>query len=231
MGSVKGNEKERMALILCLETATTNCSVALARDGEVLALKEDYNNKYSHAERLHNFISDILKENRFSPEDLDAVAVSKGPGSYTGLRIGVSAAKGLCFSLDLPLISVPTLSSLAYQVETEAGDFIFPMLDARRMEVYTGGFDPDKKQILETQAKILDARSFEEFLEKGQVTFIGDGVPKFREICSHENARFIEGKLPSAKEMATLAHVKFLEEDFEDVAYFEPYYLKDFLLG
>lgn len=220
-----------MALILCIETATTNCSVALAQNGEVLALKEDYNTQYSHAERLHNFIKDILKENHFTAEDLDAVAVSKGPGSYTGLRIGVSAAKGLCFSIDIPLIAVPTLSSLAHQVGQEEGDYIFPLLDARRMEVYTAGFNAEKEQIVETQAKILDATSFEEFLEKGRVSFIGDGVAKFKEICTHKNARFIEGKLPSAKEMAALANVKFLEEDLEDVAYFEPYYLKDFLLG
>lgn len=218
-----------MGLILCIETATTNCSVALARNGEVLDLKEDYNDGYSHAERLHNFIKEILAENRLTAEDLDAVAVSKGPGSYTGLRIGVSAAKGLCFSLDIPLVSVPTLTSLAHQVEQ--GDFIFPLLDARRMEVYTAGFNSNKEQIVETQAKILDESSFEDFLEKGTVNFIGDGVAKFKDTCTHRNAQFIEGKLPSAKEMAVLANVKFQEEDFEDVAYFEPYYLKDFLPG
>lgn len=220
-----------MALILCIETATTNCSVALVRDGNLLALKEDYNNSYSHAERLHNFIKQILEENKVTPEDLEAIAVSKGPGSYTGLRIGVSAAKGFCFSLDIPLIAVPTLTSLAHQVGQEEGDYIFPLLDARRMEVYTAGFDSEKQQIVETQARILDEKSFEEFLEQGKVSFIGDGIAKFREICTHENACFIEGKLPSAKEMAALAHEKFLEEEFEDVAYFEPYYLKDFLLG
>lgn len=220
-----------MALILCLETATTNCSVALAENGKVIALKEDYNNQYSHAERLHIFIQEILKENKYTPEDLEAVAVSKGPGSYTGLRIGVSAAKGFCFSLDIPLISIPTLSSLAHQVGKGEGDYIFPLLDARRMEVYTAGFDADKQQISETQAKILDETSFEEYLEQGKVSFIGDGVAKFKEICKHENAQFIEDKLPSSKEMAALAYEKFLAEDFEDVAYFEPYYLKDFLLG
>ena len=220
-----------MALILCIETATTNCSVALAREGEVLVLKEDYNKEYSHAERLHLFIQEILKENGFAPDDLDAVAVSKGPGSYTGLRIGVSAAKGLCFSLEVPLISVPTLTSLAHQVPKESGDFIFPLLDARRMEVYTAGFDVERAQILETQAKILDETSFGEYLERGIVSFIGDGVEKFKEICTHKNARFVDGKLPSAQNMAALAERKFRVEDFENVAYFEPYYLKDFLLG
>jgi len=220
-----------LALILCIETATTNCSVALAREGEVLVLKEDYNKEYSHAERLHLFIQEILKENGFAPDDLDAVAVSKGPGSYTGLRIGVSAAKGLCFSLEVPLISVPTLTSLAHQVPKESGDFIFPLLDARRMEVYTAGFDAERAQILETQAKILDETSFGEYLERGIVSFIGDGVEKFKEICTHKNAHFVEGKLPSAQNMAALAERKFRVEDFENVAYFEPYYLKDFLLG
>lgn len=231
MCSVLGDKETRLALLLCIETATTNCSVALARDGEVVALKEDYNKQYSHAERLHLFIKEILEENRFSPEDLDGIAVSKGPGSYTGLRIGVSAAKGLCFSLDLPLVSIPTLTSLAHQVPKQEGVYVFPLLDARRMEVYTAGFDSDKQEISETQAKILDENSFDDYLEKGVVCFIGDGVEKFREVCTHKNARFIVDKLPSAREMAGLAYEKFLEEDFEDVAYFEPYYLKDFLLG
>lgn len=224
-------EKQRMALILCIETATTNCSIALARDGELVALKEDYNIQYSHAERLHLYIQQILKENGFTPEELQAIAVSKGPGSYTGLRIGVSAAKGLCFSLDIPLISIPTLTSLAHQVVEVEAEFIFPLLDARRMEVYTAGFNAQKEEILQTQAMILDETSFEEFLKKGQVFFIGDGLPKFREICTHPNAHFLEGKLPSAREMGALAYKKYKEEDFEDVAYFEPYYLKDFLLG
>lgn len=220
-----------MGVILCIETATTNCSVALGKEGKLLALKEDYSNNYSHAERLHLFIDEILKENDLTPHDLDAVAVSKGPGSYTGLRIGVSAAKGLCFSLDIPLISVPTLSSLAKQVEKKAGDFVIPLLDARRMEVYTAGFDSDFKQVFDTRAQILDETSFKEFLDKGQVTFIGNGVEKFQKICEHENAGFIIGKLPSAAEMVELATEKFATKDFEDVAYFEPYYLKDFMAG
>lgn len=220
-----------MALILCIETATTNCSVALSRNGEVMARKEDYSANYSHAERLHVFIDEILKENKFAPSDLNAVAISKGPGSYTGLRIGVSAAKGLCFSLDIPLLSVPTLQSLAFQVDEKEGDFIVPMLDARRMEVYTAGFTAQKDKVFETRAEILDSSSYEEVLEKGVVSFIGNGVAKFKEICEHPNARFVEGKLPSAKEMAPLADQKFRNGEFEDVAYFEPYYLKDFMPG
>lgn len=220
-----------MALILCIETATTNCSVALSKGGELLALKEDYSNNYSHAERLHIFIDEILKENELAPEDLDAIAVSKGPGSYTGLRIGVSAAKGLCFALDIPLISVSTLTSLAHQVGEEEGDFIVPLLDARRMEVYTAGFTSDKEPLFNTFAKILDENSFEEYLDKGIISFIGNGVEKFAKICIHPNARFVHGKLPSALQMAALAEDSYREERFEDVAYFEPYYLKDFMLG
>jgi tRNA threonylcarbamoyladenosine biosynthesis protein TsaB len=218
-------------MILCIETATTNCSVALGKEGALVALKEDYSNNYSHAERLHLFIDEILKENGVEPKELSAIAVSKGPGSYTGLRIGVSAAKGLCFSLDLPLISVPTLTSLARQVEAEKGQFIIPLLDARRMEVYTACFSADMQQLFDTRAEILTPESFKEYLDKGKVSFIGNGVEKFREICGHTNAEFISGKLPSAGEMVQLAEEKFQKGDFEDVAYFEPYYLKDFQAG
>ena len=220
-----------VALILCLETATTNCSVALGREGELLSLKEDNSSSYSHAERLHLFIEAILRENGLSAEDLDAIAVSKGPGSYTGLRIGVSAAKGLCFSLDRPLISIATLESLANQVKEGESDFIIPMLDARRMEVYTAAFTGAKKPLFETRSQILDETSFEEILKKGSITFIGSGVTKFKEICRHENARFGEGKMPSAAQMIPLAEEKFRKKDFEDVAYFEPFYLKDFMAG
>ncbi len=218
-----------MSLILCIETASTNCSVAIGKEGEILSLKEDYSSDYSHAERLHIFIQEILKENNIDQKDLSAIAVSKGPGSYTGLRIGVSAAKGLCFALDLPLISISTLTALAWQVEEEG--FVVPMLDARRMEVYAAVFDAGKNQVKKTEAVILETDSYMEYLDQGKVTFIGSGVPKFREICSHSNANFIEGKLPSAEQMVALANHKMKKGDFEDVAYFEPYYLKDFISG
>ncbi len=218
-------------MILCIETATTNCSVALENKGKLLALKEDYSNNYSHAERLHLFIEEILKENDVQAGELEAIAVSKGPGSYTGLRIGVSAAKGLCFALDLPLISIPTLKSLALQVKQKKDGFIIPLLDARRMEVYTTGFTAEYKKVFDTRAEILNSDSFLEYLENAAVTFIGSGVEKFSKICEHPNATFIEGKLPSAGEMVTLAAEKFQKQKFEDVAYFEPYYLKDFMAG
>lgn len=219
-----------MALILCLETATTNCSVGLAKDGQLLSIKEDNSKNYSHAEKLHVFINDILAEAGVQAEDLDAIAVSKGPGSYTGLRIGVSAAKGLCFSLDIPLISVPTLNLLALKLKGESG-LIISMLDARRMEVYSSVYDASINQIRDTKAEVLDEDSFSEYLEKSKVHFIGNGVAKFEEICNHPNAVFHKQKFPSAKEMAEIAELKHQKSDTEDVAYFEPYYLKDFIAG
>ena len=218
-----------MPTILCIETATTNCSVAISHNGKILAVKEDYDNNYSHAEKLHLFIQGILEENNLKLSNLDAIAISKGPGSYTGLRIGVSAAKGLCFSLDLPLISVATLTALARQVE-QLG-IVIPMLDARRMEVYAAVFNSENEQVLNTSAIILGPDTFQEYLEKDQVYFIGSGVEKFQKICLHPNANFIENKLPSAREMVEIATNKYKISDFEDVAYFEPYYLKDFIAG
>ncbi len=221
-----------MAYILCIETATTNCSVALTHKDKVIAIEEDYDVKYSHAERLHNFIDKIIKDAGLSVEDLSAVAVSKGPGSYTGLRIGVSAAKGLCYALEIPLLSVPTLHSLALQIKpSEKNAHIVPMLDARRMEVYAGVYSGIHKEIRKTEAEILTEASFSEYLESGKVYFIGNGVQKFAEICSSTNAIFVENKLPSAKEMASISYSKLLKKDFEDVSYFEPYYLKDFVVG
>jgi len=217
-----------LAHILNIETATTNCSVSLSFVGDILAIREDNNNTYSHSERLHTYIDEVLKESNVSPSDLSAIAVSKGPGSYTGLRIGVSTAKGLCFALDKPLISIPTLESLAYQVTTDKG-IIIPMLDARRLEVYASIYDCEYKQIRETKAEILDLNSFLDYLRNNKVVFIGSGVSKTSELIKHPNAVFIQNKLPSARDMGQLAYVKYKKNDIEDVAYFEPYYLKDFL--
>lgn len=214
--------------ILNIETATTNCSVSLSNKGETVILKEDYNDNYSHAERLHLYIDDVLKEAKISISELQAIAVSKGPGSYTGLRIGVSAAKGLCFAADKPLISISTLKALAHQIETEEG-VIVPMLDARRLEVFSAIFDSDYNQVRDTQAQVLDENSFKEYLDEGKVFFVGNGVAKTKELISHPNAVFIENKLPSANEMSQLAFAKYKKSDIEDVAYFEPYYLKDFI--
>lgn len=223
------NKNKELQTILCIETASTNCSVAIGRGGKMLALKEDYSKDFSHAERLHIFIKEILEENDLGLNDLDAIAISEGPGSYTGLRIGVSAAKGLCYTLSLPLIAVPTLTSLAFQVEEKG--VIVPMMDARRMEVYTAVFDEKGEQIEATSAKILDENSYATYLEKGKVIFIGSGVEKFEKICQHPNAFFIREKLPSAAEMVGIATDKYKKDDLEDVAYFVPYYLKDFIAG
>jgi tRNA threonylcarbamoyladenosine biosynthesis protein TsaB len=217
-----------LAYILNIETSTTNCSVSLSFEGETLVLKEDYDNNYSHAERLHVYIDEVLKQAHIKSSQLDAIAVSKGPGSYTGLRIGVSAAKGLCFALGKPLIAIFTLEALAHQVKTDEG-IIIPMLDARRLEVYSAVFDSSYNRLRETQAQVLNEDSFKSYLKEGKVTFIGNGVAKTKEIINHKNAIFIDGKLPSANEMSQLAYDKYKKNDIEDVAYFEPYYLKDFV--
>ena len=217
-----------MSYILNIETATTNCSVSLSKEGEILVLKEDYNTNYSHAESLHMFIEEVIIASKIKPSQIDAIAVSKGPGSYTGLRIGVSAAKGLCYALNKPLISVATLQSLANQVTINDG-IIVAMLDARRLEVYSAIFDKNHNKIRETKAQILDENSFKDYLEKGKVYFIGDGVEKTKTLIKHSNAIYIEDKLPSAKEMSKLSYDKYKKNNIEDVAYFEPYYLKDFI--
>ncbi|WP_152971432.1 tRNA (adenosine(37)-N6)-threonylcarbamoyltransferase complex dimerization subunit type 1 TsaB [Lacinutrix algicola] len=217
-----------MMYILSIETSTTNCSVSLSKNGETLLLKEDYSNNYSHGERLHVFIDETLREAKIERSQLDAIAVSKGPGSYTGLRIGVSAAKGLCYALDIPLISISTLEALAHQVKPESG-VIVPMLDARRMEVYSAIFSSEFKEIRKIEAQILDETSFAGELSQGKVYFVGNGVEKTKALLNNENAIFIEDKLPSADQMSALAFLKHKKSDTEDVAYFEPYYLKDFV--
>ena len=217
-----------MATILNIETTTTNCSVSLSKQGETLVLKEDYSTNYSHAESLHVFIDEVLKSSQLKLSDIDAIAVSKGPGSYTGLRIGVSAAKGLCYALDKPLISVSTLESLSHQVQISDG-IIVPMLDARRMEIYSAVFNAEHQIIRDIQAQILENNLFLEYLEKTKVYFIGNAVDKTKTIIQNKNAVFIDNKLPSANELGKLAFLKFLRNDFENVAYFEPYYLKDFI--
>ena len=218
-----------MATILNIETATKNCSVSLAKDDEMLVLIELNEGQFSHAEKLHSIILEVLKKSLKEMDDIDAIAVSSGPGSYTGLRIGVSAAKGLCFSLEKPLISIPTLSSLANAIIVDKADLVIPLLDARRMEVYSAVFNSERKQIRDTQAQIIDENSFSEYLENGKVYFLGDGALKCKEFIHHENAIFLEGYFPSAKEMVGLSHQKFINNEFDDVAYFEPYYLKDFI--
>jgi tRNA threonylcarbamoyladenosine biosynthesis protein TsaB len=217
-----------LAIILNIETSTKNCSVSIANSGKILAIKELNNGSYSHAEVLHPYIETILKEGNILTHQIDAIAVSKGPGSYTGLRIGVSAAKGLSYALNKPLISIDTLTSLSYAISIDEG-IIVPMLDARRMEVYAAVYDKDHQQIREIKAEILDETSFSGELKKGKVYFLGDGSPKCKELITHQNAVFIDDKFPSSKEMAVLSYDKYKKNDMEDVAYFEPFYLKDFV--
>jgi tRNA threonylcarbamoyladenosine biosynthesis protein TsaB len=218
-----------LAIILNIETATKNCSVGLAKDGNIIAIKELNNGNYSHAEVLHPFIVAILREANISTSEIDAVAVSKGPGSYTGLRIGVSAAKGLCFAFDKPLISIHTLKSLAHIIAVNKG-VIVSMLDARRMEVYAAVFNKKYEQIRQIKAEVIDKNSFSEYLENSKVYFLGDGCQKCKEFITHKNAVFIDDKFPSSREMAKLSYEKYKKNDIEDVAYFEPFYLKDFVV-
>lgn len=216
--------------LLHLETSTKNCSVAISRNGELLCLCEEFDEKYGHSEKLHQFVNWALEGAEISMKDLDAVSVSKGPGSYTGLRIGVSAAKGFCFGLNIPLISLNSLEILAQSQIEKDFDLIIPMIDARRMEVYTANFDGNGNQISEIEAKILDEKSFQEFADK-KIVFVGDGVEKSKTILNLPNAEFIENIHPSGKNMMHLTEEKFRKKEFEDVAYFEPFYLKEFIAG
>ena len=217
-----------MAAILHLETTTTNCSVCIARNGELLAIREHASAQYSHAEELHPFIEEVLREGNVKLGDLDAVAVSKGPGSYTGLRIGVSSAKGICYALDIPLISISTLKALACQIASPAG-YVIPVLDARRMEVYSAVFDHNHKAVREIRAEIITTESFKDFLQESPCVLIGPGAKKCEGILQNKNASFETEALPSSREMVKLAWEKWQQKDFENVAYFEPYYLKNFV--
>ena len=217
-----------MSYILNIETATKNCSVALAKEGKTILCKEIAEEGYSHAERLHVFIEEIIKEVGITFQDLIAIAVSQGPGSYTGLRIGVSAAKGLCYALDIPLIAVDTLQVLASQATVSSG-LIIPMLDARRMEVYSAIFNPKFEKIRAVQAEIITENSFEELQET--LYFVGDCAEKCKTVLTKENYIFLdEIKYPSAKEMSGISFEKYQKNETVDVAYFEPYYLKDFMI-
>jgi tRNA threonylcarbamoyladenosine biosynthesis protein TsaB len=218
-----------LTYILNIETATKNCSVSLAQNGETILYREIAEQGYSHAEKLHVFIEEILKETAVGIKDLNAIAVSKGPGSYTGLRIGVSTAKGLCYALGIPLISIDTLQVLAKKVEVENG-LIIPMIDARRMEVYSAVFDNTHSKIMEVQAEILTEGSYAQMTEA--VYFVGDCQEKCKTVLTKDNFHFLpEIVFPSAKEMSMLSYEKFTKNEFEDVAYFEPFYLKDFLMN
>ncbi len=216
-----------MTYILNIETATKNCSVSLAKNGETILCKEIAEQGYSHAEKLHVFIEEIVKEANVNFSEIKAVAVSKGPGSYTGLRIGVSAAKGLCYALQIPLISIDTMQVLAKKAKVDG--LIVPMIDARRMEVYSAIFDKNHNKIKEVEAEVLTENSYQDFDQT--VYFVGDCQEKCQTVLVKDNFKFLpEIIFPSANEMSQLSFEKFQNNDFEDVAYFEPFYLKDFML-
>jgi len=224
-------------MILQIETATASCSVALAKDGDVLGFKQ-VNGRNLHAEVITRFVEELITGAGFSYNNLDAIAVSCGPGSYTGLRIGVSTAKGLCFALDKPLIAVETLAAMAegaagmdvYSNQTDL--LLCPMIDARRMEVYTAIFNINGENIKPTAAEIVDENSFADILQNNNVLFFGDGAEKcFNVLKAHPNALYLPDFLNSATHLTKKAAEKFNNGDFEDVAYFEPYYLKDFIAG
>lgn len=225
-----------MTYILCLETATTVCSVALCCDGKVVAFKESHE-KNAHSSLLTVFIEDVLKEASIGYDTLSAIAVSKGPGSYTGLRIGVSTAKGLCYALDVPLIGVSTLHAMAYGMADQASkkpgsNMLFcPMIDARRMEVYTALFDIEMKEKESVEAVIIDHKSFEKYLQDNFIVFGGDGALKCKEVITSENALFSDKFSASAKYLSDISYQAYNKKRFEDIAYFEPFYLKEFIAG
>ncbi len=217
-----------MTYILNIETATKNCSVSLSKNGQTVALKELSEEQFNHAEKLHLFIKEVLVLEGISLADLNAIAVSKGPGSYTGLRIGVSAAKGLCYALNIPLIAVDTLAVLAEKISIDSG-MIVPMIDARRMEVFTQMFDKDLNVLSTAEALIVDENAFADITEN--IHLIGDGAMKCKIVLTDDKFIFHENVIyPSANDMSRLSYKKYIENTFEDVAYFEPYYLKDFML-
>lgn len=218
-----------MSYLLHLETATTNCSVALSQNGNLLHCIENNEADFRHSDHLHLFIEQLLKKAQIEAKQLSGVAVSMGPGSYTGLRIGVSSAKGLCYANDIPLIAVNSLEVLAAAYNVQVDDILIPMFDARRMEVYALVLNAQKEVIQPTQAVIITPDSFQEFQNKGRLVFFGNGASKCKDVVPSTNTLFIdELQLPSARNMVAIATAKFETNITEDVAYFEPFYLKDF---
>ncbi|MFC4870656.1 tRNA (adenosine(37)-N6)-threonylcarbamoyltransferase complex dimerization subunit type 1 TsaB [Negadavirga shengliensis] len=219
-----------MPVILSIETAVSVCSVAVHKDGSLQGLIELHQANV-HGQKLVPLIKDLLTQLGIKGQELDAVAVSKGPGSYTGLRIGVSTAKGLAFAHGLPLIGVDTLDALARNVKEilHAGEFVVPMMDARRMEVYCKVYDSDLKIVSPLSAHILSGDSFSDFLEGGRVYFLGNANPKTSALIVHPNACFLD-LVNTASSVGEIAAGKFEKGEFEDLAYFEPNYLKDFMV-
>lgn len=221
-----------MSCILCIETATNVCSVAVAHNKELIFHREETEGP-SHASLLGVFVDEALKLLQAKNLQLDAVAVSCGPGSYTGLRIGVSEAKGVCYALGIPLIAIETLELLTYPLannQDEESKLLFcPMIDARRMEVYTTLYSASLEKLRDTTAEIIDENSFSDLLVSNKLVFFGNGAEKCKAVLTSENAVFVDGVYPSAKDMISLAEKAFEAKNFVDVAYYEPFYLKDFV--
>lgn len=221
-----------MATILCIETSTDVCSVAVAQDNHVIFRNEDFNGP-SHAVQCGLFVDEALSFAESHAIPLDAVAVSEGPGSYTGLRIGVSMAKGVAYGRNVPLLAIPTLQLLCvpvllYHEEIPENSLLVPMIDARRMEVYSAIYDRSLKEIRQIQADIVDGNTYLEYLERGPVVFFGNGSNKCKDVISHPNAIFIDNIHPLACNAAPLAEQRIRRNEIASTAYFEPFYLKDF---
>lgn len=226
-----------MGYILCIETGTNTCSVALGKGGVLVDLEENHDKENNHSKLLTVFVNKLLNRQNLKVSDLSAVCVGKGPGSYTGLRIGVSVAKGLCYGAGIPLLAVGSLHAMALgmieqlteDTTTVKPQILCPMIDARRMEVYTQQFDLGGNSLSEVEALILDEKSYESLLQQKSILFFGNGSHKFKDFVSAPNALFWDDFLPSARFMISEAEKHYRNEKFEDTAYFEPFYLKDFI--
>ena len=218
-----------MVKILSLETSTTVCSVALHENSSLIAVAEVHQ-EHSHGSRLAQLVDSVIRSAGIQMGDVNAIAVSSGPGSYTGLRIGTSTAKGLCFALNVPLIAIDTLSILSAQVNATNFEksLLCPMIDARRMEVYCSVCDANGSVIQNIEAKVIDEKSFEGLLDERRVIFFGNGAEKCRAVITHNNAFFLTGITPSASQLGSMAFGKFEKGEFEDLFRFEPFYLKEF---
>ena len=220
-----------MCIILNIETSSKNCSVSVSKNGQIIGLKEQSYDEYSHSKSLHVFIDEIFKEIELSPQKLSAVAISEGPGSYTGLRIGVSAAKGICIALNIPLIAIDTMQILARKIECAEG-YIISAMDARRDEIYYSVFKSNNCKIPikvgKTDCKIINSNSFSNYFESSIVNFVGNCNEKINKFLNHDNIIFSDFMLPSANEMGIISFSRFKKSEFEDISDFQPKYLKEF---
>ncbi len=220
-----------MSVILNIETSSKNCSVSISKNEKIIGLREQSYDEYSHSKSLHTFIEEIFNETKLSPKNLSAVAISEGPGSYTGLRIGVSAAKGICIALNIPLISIDTMQNLARKIQFSDG-YVVAAMDARRDEIYYSIFQTDDSKIplkvCETDCLILNADSFRNYFQSSYVNFVGNCNEKIKKFIKHKNIIFSDYLLPSANEMGLLAFSKYIRKEFEDISEFQPKYLKEF---